>query len=103
MNIFIFRFFQWNEIHFTNHIDAFKSYRLDWESSVLRGCSAMRRMEEDRLCQLRNLAEQYHQIMSENRPKLVASSKRLSEPIELCDISRDMEAVKKKVRKRDLL
>lgn len=58
----------------------------------------MRRMEEDRLCQLRNLAEQYHQIMSDNRPKLVASSKRLAEPIHLCDISRDMEAVKKKVR-----
>ena len=57
----------------------------------------MRRMEEDRLCQLRNLAEQYHQIMSDNRPKLVASSKRLAEPIQLCDISRDMEAVKKKV------
>ena len=57
----------------------------------------MRRMEEDRLCQLRNLAAQYHQIMSENRPKLVSSSKRLSEPIQLCDISRDMEAVKKKV------
>ena len=57
----------------------------------------MRRMEEDRLCQLRNLAAQYHQIMSENRPKLVASSKRLSEPIQMCDISRDMEAVKKKV------
>ena len=74
-------------------------FRLDWESSVLRGCSAMRRMEEDRLCQLRNLAEQYHQIMADNRPKLVASSKRLAEPIQLCDISRDMEAVKKKVRK----
>ena len=57
----------------------------------------MRRMEEDRLCQLRNLAAQYHQIMSENRPKLVSSSKRLSEPIQLCDITRDMEAVKKKV------
>ena len=57
----------------------------------------MRRMEEDRLCQLRNLAEQYHQIMSDNRPKLVASSKRLTEPIQLCDISRDMEAVKRKV------
>ena len=57
----------------------------------------MRRMEEDRLRQLRNLAAQYHQIMSENRPKLVASSKRLSEPIQMCDISRDMEAVKKKV------
>ena len=71
--------------------------RLDWESSVLRGCSSMRRMEEDRLCQLRNLAEQYHQIMSDNRPKLVASSKRLTEPIQLCDISRDMEAVKRKV------
>ena len=27
----------------------------------------MRRMEEDRLCQLRNLAAQYHQIMSENK------------------------------------
>ena len=57
----------------------------------------MRRMEEDRLCQLRNLAEQYHQIMSDNRPKLVASSKRVAEPIQLCDISRDMEAVKRKV------
>ena len=65
----------------------------------------MRRMEEDRLCQLRNLAEQYHQIMTDNRPKLVASSQRLAEPIELCDISRDMEAVKKKVgnKKNDLI
>ena len=75
----------------------FGIFRLDWESSLLRGCSAMRRMEEDRLCQLRNLAEQYHQIMSDNRPKLVASSKRLAEPVQMCDISRDMEAVKKKV------
>ena len=57
----------------------------------------MRRMEEDRLCHLRNLAEQYHQIMNDNRPKLVASSQRLGEPIQLCDISRDMEAVRKKV------
>ena len=57
----------------------------------------MRRMEEDRLCHLRNLAEQYHQIMTDNRPKLVASSQRLAEPVQLCDISRDMEAVRKKV------
>lgn len=57
----------------------------------------MRRMEEERLCQLRNLAEQYHQILSDNRPKLVASSQRLTEPIQLCDITRDMEAVNKKV------
>ena len=52
-------------------------------------------MEDDRLCQLQNLAEQYYQIMSTSLPKLVSSNNRLAEPIRLCDIGRDMDSVKK--------
>ena len=55
-------------------------------------------MEDDRLSQLRFLAEQYQQILDENRPKLVASAKRLDEPIRRIHVGRDMEVVRKKVR-----
>eukprot|EP00094_Tigriopus_californicus_P008881 TCALIF_08562-PA protein Name:"Similar to NOSTRIN Nostrin (Homo sapiens)" AED:0.12 eAED:0.12 QI:0/0.75/0.6/0.8/1/1/5/200/639 len=71
--------------------------RLEMESSLLRGCSIFRRMEEERLEQLKHLAEQYHQIMADNRPKLVASSQRLQEPIQQCNVPRDMADVEKKV------
>ena len=33
----------------------FVFFRLEWESAILRGCSTFRRMEEDRLNQLRYL------------------------------------------------
>jgi len=71
--------------------------RLEWESAILRGCSSFRRMEEDRLSQLRFLAEQYQQILEEHRPKLVASANRLDEPIRRIHVGRDMEVVRKKV------
>jgi hypothetical protein len=54
-------------------------------------------MEEDRLNQLRFLAEQYQQTMEEHRPKLVSSARRLEEPIRRIKVGRDMEVVRKKV------
>jgi len=71
--------------------------RLEWESAILRGCSTFRRMEEDRLNQLRYLAEQYQQILDEHRPKLVSNAHRLDEPIRRIRVGRDMEVVRKKV------
>ena len=64
----------------------------------MKGCSTFRCMEDDRLCQLQSLAEQYYQIMSGSLPKLVSSNHRLAEPIRLCDIGRDMDSVKKQIR-----
>ena len=40
---------------FTNFFCMFVFFRLEWESAILRGCSTFRRMEEDRLNQLRYL------------------------------------------------
>ena len=54
-------------------------------------------MEEDRLNQLRYLAEQYQQILDEHRPKLVSNAHRLDEPIRRIRVGRDMEVVRKKV------
>ena len=54
-------------------------------------------MEEERLEQLRNLGERYNLAMGEHRPKLVASSQRLEEPIANCNVRQDMEDVSKKV------
>ena len=54
-------------------------------------------MEDDRLNQLRYLAEQYQQILDEHRPKLVSNAHRLDEPIRRIHVSRDMEVVRKKV------
>jgi len=71
--------------------------RLDWESAILRGCSTFRRMEDDRLNQLRHLAEAYQQILEEYRPKLVSNAHRLDEPIRRIHVGRDMEVVRKKV------
>merc|ERR1711899_544775 len=71
--------------------------RLEWESAILRGCCTFRRMEDDRLSQLRFLAEQYQQILEDHRPKLVASANRLDEPIRRIHVGRDMEVVRKKV------
>ena len=64
---------------------------------MLRGCTVFRHMEEERLEQLRNLGERYNLAMGEHRPKLVASSRRLEEPIRNCNVRQDMEDVSKKV------
>ena len=79
-----------------NWIILFCVSRLEWESAILRGCSSFRRMEDDRLNQLRYLAEQYQQILDEHRPKLVSNAHRLDEPIRRIHVSRDMEVVRKR-------
>ena len=63
---------------------------------MLRGCTVFRQMEEERLEQLRNLGERYNMAMGEHRPRLVASSQRLEEPIANCNVRQDMEDVSKK-------
>ena len=67
---------------------------------MLRGCTVFRQMEEERLEQLRNLGERYNLAMGEHRPKLVASSQRLEEPIANCNVRQDMEDVSKKGSQR---
>ena len=67
---------------------------------MLRGCTVFRQMEEERLEQLRNLGERYNMAMGEHRPKLVASSQRLEEPIANCNVRQDMEDVSKKGSQR---
>jgi hypothetical protein len=58
-------------------------------------------MEEERLTQLRNLAEQYHGAMQEHRPALVEASRRLAEPVATCDVSADLDAVQRRVETVD--
>lgn len=41
--------------------------RLEWESSIVKGSATLRRLEEERLAQLANRAEQYLTIMEESR------------------------------------
>ena len=94
---FSFQNFSAQNIYLT--IDVIFYFRLEWESAILRGCSSFRRMEDDRLSQLRFLAEQYQQILEDHRPKLVASANRLDEPIRRIHVGRDMEVVRKKVKK----
>ena len=43
------------------------------------------------------MPDRYHQTMADSRPKLVACSQRLDEPVRNCDVARDMEGVNKKV------
>ena len=40
---------------------------MDWEGSIVRGSSALRRLEEERSSQLANKAKQYLTLMKENR------------------------------------
>ena len=56
-----------------------------------------RRLEEDRLEQLRSLALHYQAAMADHRPRLVSSAQRLLEPVRSCRVDMDMEAVDKKV------
>ena len=66
-------------------------FRLEWESSVKRGVSVFQRLEEERLSQLSSVSKLFLTIMKNNRPKLIALTERLREPVELCDVNRDME------------
>ena len=65
-------------------------YRLDWEGAVKRGVSVFKRLEEERLGQLCSMSKLYLTIMENNRPKLVNLTERLREPVELCDVGKDV-------------
>ena len=49
------------------------------------------RLEEERLTQLTSVSRLFLSIMKNNRPKMIALTERLREPVELCDVNRDME------------
>ena len=42
-------------------------FRLEWEGSILRGSSALHKLEEERLTQLADKAGQYLAVMKANR------------------------------------
>ena len=59
--------------------------------------SVLRRLEEERLSQLGSLSRLFFSLMQTNRPKLISLTERLREPVELCDVVRDIEAINKYV------
>ena len=77
-----------NIFHLIKHVIIF---RLEWESSVKRGVTVFRRLEEERLTQLTSVSRLFLSIMINNRPKMISLTERLREPVELCDVNRDME------------
>ena len=69
----------------------FPNFRLDWEGAVKRGVAVFKRLEEERLGQLWSMSKLYLTIMENNRPKLVNLTERLREPIEVCDVGKDVQ------------
>ena len=59
--------------------------------------SVLRRLEEERLTQLGSMSRLFFSLMQANRPKLISLTERLREPVELCDVVRDLEAITKYV------
>ena len=68
---------------------------MDWEGSVKRGVAVFRRLEEERLGQLCAMSRLYYSIMENNRPKLVSLTERLREPIDVCDVEKDVQVILK--------
>jgi len=68
--------------------------RLDWEGAVKRGVSVLKRLEEERLGQLCSMSQLYYTCMEHNRPKLVNLTDRLREPINSCDVGKDVQNLK---------
>ena len=56
-----------------------------------RGVAVFKRLEEERLGQLCSMSKLYLTVMENNRPKLVNLTERLREPIEVCDVGRDVQ------------
>nr|CAD7197160.1 unnamed protein product [Timema douglasi] len=64
-----------------------------WETAVIRGSHCFQALEEERLQHLKDLASCYLQHLTEMGPKLVQSVERLSEPVQICDVARDIQTV----------
>ena len=67
---------------------------MDWEGAVKRGVSVLKRLEEERLGQLCSMSQLYYTCMEHNRPKLVNLTDRLREPINSCDVGKDVQVGK---------
>ncbi|XP_067011922.2 nostrin isoform X2 [Anabrus simplex] len=67
--------------------------RLEWETAVIRGSQCFQALEEERLQQLKDLAGSYLHHLQEMTPKLVQSVERLTEPVDSCDVTRDIQTV----------
>ncbi|KAK4296966.1 hypothetical protein Pmani_030570 [Petrolisthes manimaculis] len=67
--------------------------RLEWESAVYKGSSCFQTLEEERLQSLKELVVKYHKLSTESAPKLVASAGQLDEPVECCDVEKDIQSV----------
>ena len=57
--------------------------------------SVLRRLEDERLTQLGSMSRLFFSFMLSNRPKLISLTERLREPVELCDVDRDIESLNK--------
>ena len=60
-----------------------------------RGVTVFRRLEEERLTQLSSVSRLFLSIMMTNRPKMMNLTERLREPVDLCDVNRDIENLSK--------
>jgi hypothetical protein len=67
--------------------------RLEWETAVIRGSHCFQALEEERLQQLKDLAACYLHHLQEMGPKMVQGVERLQEPVESCDVARDIQTV----------
>ena len=68
-----------------------------------RGVAVFKRLEEERLGQLCSMSKLYFTVMENNRPKLVNLTERLREPIEVCDVGRDVQVNEFNVKRLSLL
>ncbi|GLH02880.1 Drebrin-like protein [Gryllus bimaculatus] len=67
--------------------------RLEWETAVIRGSHCFQALEEERLQQLKDLAACYLNHLQDMGPKLIQSAEKLVEPIQNCDVARDIQTV----------
>lgn len=67
--------------------------RLEWETAVIRGSHCFQALEEERLQHLKDLAACYLHHLQEMGPKMVQGVDRLQEPVESCDVARDIQTV----------
>jgi len=67
--------------------------RQEWETAVIRGSHCFQTLEEERLQQLKDLATCYLHHLQEMGPKMVQGVEHLQEPVEKCDVARDIQTV----------
>ncbi|KAF4527056.1 hypothetical protein B566_EDAN001606 [Ephemera danica] len=67
--------------------------RLEWETAVSRGSQCFQELEEQRLHHLKELVEAYLQLLAQLAPRIVQGAERLAQPVQECDVSRDLHTV----------